>query len=51
MIQGVFGEVAKELAQGFRAVQDVAVHQPVDLPEILLSFGQTAPRHKRLTGV
>ena len=40
MIEDVPGKVTEELAQGFGAMQDVAIDQLVDLPEILLAFGQ-----------
>jgi hypothetical protein len=47
----VFGEVAEKFAQGLGAMQDMAIHQLVDLPEILLAFGQGTPRDNRLKGV
>jgi hypothetical protein len=40
MIEDVLCKVTEELAQGFGAMQDVAIDQLVDLPEILLAFGQ-----------
>ena len=51
VIQGMFGQITEEFAQGFRAMQGMTVHQLVDLREILLSIGQSGPHDTRLTGV
>src|SRR5882757_1322762 len=51
VIQYMLGEIAQQFAQRLGAVQDVAVHQLVDLTEILLSFRQRTPRDNRLKEV
>jgi hypothetical protein len=48
VIQSVFGQVAKKLAQGFGAMQSMAVDQLIDLPEVVVSFGQVS--HSVTTG-
>jgi hypothetical protein len=47
MVESMFGEIAQELTQLLRPMQGVAVHQLIDLTEILISFGQVGPRDKR----
>ncbi len=51
VIQDMFGKVAQQFAQRLRAMQDMAVHQPVDLSETLLSFRQRNLVTTRLKGV
>jgi len=51
MIQGMLGEIAEQFAQRLGAMQDMAVHQPVDLSEIFLSFRQRNLVTTRLKGV
>jgi hypothetical protein len=51
MVEHMLRKVAEQLAKGLRPVQDVAVHQLVDLPEILLSFRHADPSDNRLKRV
>ena len=43
MVEGVLSQITEQLAQLFGAVQRMAVHQLIDLTEILLSFDQLVP--------
>jgi len=38
MVEGLFGKVAKQFTKRFRAMQHVAIHQPVYLGQVLLPF-------------
>ena len=50
MIQGMFGEVAEQLAQGFGGVQAMTINKFIYLLEALLPTDRERVRHSHITG-
>ena len=50
MIQGMLGEVAEQLAQGFRGVQAMTINKFIYLLEALLPTDRERVRHSHITG-
>ena len=50
VIEGMFGEVAEQLAQGFRSVQAMTINKFIYLLEALLPTDRESVRHSHITG-